>query len=180
MRRIGPAWFALLAVALFILSAGCGARTNETGGSGGNGTPEGGGSGQTVSEAKITLFFTDDEMSDIVEQQTVIRYTDDEDKLKQALEALRTGAKEGAVSLWEKAEFKSVKAEGGAVTLDIHLPDEARFGAPGEALALESLKRTLFQFEEVESIEVLVDGEAVDSLMGHEELPHPIVRDESA
>lgn len=46
-----------------------------------------------------------------------------------------------------------------------------------EQFALEALKNTLFQFDEVKSIELLVDGEVVESLIGHAELEHPILRD---
>ncbi|GJM74873.1 hypothetical protein HMSSN036_70890 [Paenibacillus macerans] len=64
----------------------------------------------------------------------------------------------------------------GELALDIELPDEARLGAGGEALAIDALKKTMFQFDEVKQIEVTVGGEKVESLMGHADLEHPITR----
>ncbi len=43
-------------------------------------------------------------------------------------------------------------------------------------MLLEAIQKTLFQFPEVDSIDILVDGKPADSLMGHMELPHPIKR----
>lgn len=64
----------------------------------------------------------------------------------------------------------------GQVTVDLSLPDAARLGSPGEEMLLDALKKTLFQFSEVKTIEILLDGKQVESLMGHMELPHPIKR----
>ncbi|MNC60821.1 Sporulation and spore germination [compost metagenome] len=81
--------------------------------------------------------------------------------------------------LWGGIELKSLKFADGQITMDIHKPDEAQLGAGGEALAISALAQTLFQFEEVKSIEVLVDGEQVESLMGHVDLEHPMTRENS-
>lgn len=64
------------------------------------------------------------------------------------------------------------------MTLDIHIPDEARLGAPGELQLVESLKKTLFQFSFIEGINLLVVGEPVESLMGHVDIEHPILKSE--
>ncbi|MNP82329.1 hypothetical protein D3C76_1809300 [compost metagenome] len=49
-------------------------------------------------------------------------------------------------------------------------------GSGGELLFLDVLKQTMFQFEEVQSIQLMVDGKETESLMGHVELENPIVR----
>jgi hypothetical protein len=41
---------------------------------------------------------------------------------------------------------------------------------------MQAIPKTLFQFQEVKTIELLVDGKKLDSLMGHVDLPHPIPR----
>jgi hypothetical protein len=49
-------------------------------------------------------------------------------------------------------------------------------GAPGEDFFLQALKKTAFQFPEVKTLSVLKDGQKVESLMGHMDLPYPIKR----
>lgn len=95
-----------------------------------------------------------------------------------ALEAMqRTDEAKGEYSLWQHIRFNRVSFEDGKLTVDVTIPDEARLGAPGEALALEAITKTAFQFEEVRALDILVDGEPTDSLMGHEFLEHPILRE---
>ncbi len=86
---------------------------------------------------------------------------------------------ENEISLWEHAVFNSVTVKDGDVTVDLSLPEEARLGAPGEVLALEAIRNTVFQFDEVKSLDLLLDGQAVESLMGHEELEHPFKKNNS-
>ncbi|MBP3961084.1 GerMN domain-containing protein [Paenibacillus lignilyticus] len=125
---------------------------------------------------QISVFYTDDDMMELHEQKSDIEYGDPQEKLKAMFTALQQDGLKGEASLWKHAELLSAKQEGAAVTLDLHLPDEARLGAPGEMLAIQALTRTYFQLQDVTSIDLLVDGEAVDSLMGHEEIDHPITK----
>jgi spore germination protein GerM len=124
----------------------------------------------------IHVYLTDEDLTVLVDQSREIEYDTDQEKISAALEALQSQGEGNAVSLWSKVEVLSSAIKDGAVTINLHLPEGSRLGAPGEVMAIESLKKTLFQFDDVQSIELLVDGEAVDSLMGHEELPHPIVK----
>ncbi|WP_164545666.1 GerMN domain-containing protein [Paenibacillus albus] len=129
-----------------------------------------------VKKEQISLYYTDDEMLDLHEQKAEIEYSDGKQKLEAAFAAMKKDDDKGEPSLWKHAELRSVKQEGTAITLDLHLPDDARLGAPGEMLALEAIEKTYFQFQDVTSIDLLVDGESVDSLMGHMDLDHPITK----
>ncbi|MFB9330533.1 GerMN domain-containing protein [Paenibacillus aurantiacus] len=134
----------------------------------------------TVEEAKaaVNVYYTDEEQTGLSERtrELVYKASDSKSKFEAAFKALQQDGDNGEVSLWKYAELLRVSVDGQAVTLDIHLPDEARFGAPGESLAIESLTKTFFQFDDVASIDILIDGEQADSLMGHETLDHPIVK----
>lgn len=138
-------------------------------------------SGETGTEApeqqtlSIKSYYTDDQLNELTEKEQTIRYTKDEDKYIAALETLKDSGDSELLPLW-KVEFHSAKLSEGMLTVDITLPDEARLGAGGEALAVEALQNTLFQFQEIESIELLVDGQQTESLMGHVELEHPMTR----
>ncbi|REE88599.1 sporulation and spore germination protein [Paenibacillus taihuensis] len=129
-----------------------------------------------VKKEQISLYYTDDEMLDLHEQKTEIEYSDSKQKLEAAFAAMKKDSDKGEPSLWKHAELLSVKQDGTAITLDLHLPDDARLGAPGEMLALDAIEKTYFQFQDVTSIDLLVDGESVDSLMGHMDLDHPITK----
>jgi copper chaperone len=59
-----------------------------------------------------------------------------------------------------------VDLQGNTVTVNY---DESR-------LSLDAIQKTLFQFPEVDAIEILSGGKQTDSLMGHVELSHPIKR----
>ncbi|MBP1999606.1 outer membrane usher protein FimD/PapC [Paenibacillus shirakamiensis] len=124
----------------------------------------------------IQVYYTDDQMMELKEAKREISYEDSHEKYEAAFKALQTSGDAKLFSLWEKIKLKSLKFKSGELTLDIHIPDEARLGAGGESYALDSLRKTYFQFDEIKSIELLVDGAQVDSLMGHADLDHPLKR----
>lgn len=126
---------------------------------------------------KIQVYFTNPEATDLIKAEDKIHFMDNTEKYQNAFKAIQNDSHPELISLWSKMQLKTISFNEGLVTLDIHMPDEARLGAGGEQFALESLKNTLFQFNEVKSIELLVDGESVESLMGHADLEHPMVRD---
>jgi hypothetical protein len=133
-----------------------------------------------LNEREAIIYLTDVELSETVEHSVKLTYGEDIDLVKATLAELQKDAGENELVLWKPIEIKSVELADGLVTLDIHLPDEARLGAPGEQLVLETLQKTLFQFDFVQAIELLVDGAKIETLMGHVELEHPMKREEAA
>ncbi|WP_068785325.1 GerMN domain-containing protein [Paenibacillus phocaensis] len=125
----------------------------------------------------IQVYLTDNDLMDLKQKSREIEYTADRSKYESAFAALQT-AEDGLLSLWEKVVLNTMKfdAASGQLNLDISLPDEARLGAGGESLAIEALKKTMFQFDEVKQIQLTLDGEPVESLMGHVDLEHPMSR----
>ncbi|MDT9718314.1 GerMN domain-containing protein [Paenibacillus sp. ClWae2A] len=127
----------------------------------------------------ITVFYTDEEELELHKASAEISYASDDAKYKAAFESLQQSKDNKLVPLWSKEiELKSVQFKDGALTLDIHMPDTARLGAGGESYALDALKQTFFQFDEVKSLDLLVDGQQIESLMGHVDLEHPMTRSE--
>jgi len=129
----------------------------------------------------IDVFYTDPQLMDLVQAKASISYSESDlaSKYAEAFKALQASENPELVPLWGKIELKSLTFENGQVLMDIHKPIEAQLGAGGESYALSALSKTFFQFKEVQSIEVLLDGEKVESLMGHVDLEHPITRDNS-
>ncbi|WP_340386655.1 GerMN domain-containing protein [Paenibacillus sp. FSL E2-0151] len=127
----------------------------------------------------ITVFYTDEEELELHKASAEISYASDDAKYKAAFASLQQSKDAKLVPLWSKEiELKSVQFKDGALTLDIHMPDTARLGAGGESYALDALKQTFFQFDEVKSLDLLVDGQQTESLMGHVDLEHPMTRSE--
>lgn len=128
-------------------------------------------------KATIELYYTDPELLGLKKASHEITFTDDENKYVKAFEGLQKSGDNQLVPLWDDSiKLTSVKFDQGALTLDIVKPDEANLGSGGELFAIDALKNTFFQFKEVKSIELLVEGKKVESLMGHADLEHPMTR----
>lgn len=128
-------------------------------------------------EQSITAYVSDSDLMELKSYSAKIQFADDEEKYREALKALQTSDNPEDTPLWKKIEFKSVKLSDGTLTVDIHIPDDARLGAGGESFAIEALTKTLFQFDEIKAVDVLVDGQAAESMMGHVTLEHPFHRE---
>lgn len=199
MKKIGVSALVLL---LLIVAAGCGQKpqagpednqpsqvsqitdpgiVDTVNGSGSvQGSGDGAGTDQNSQgpeeiTQEIKVFLADDEIMDLYPSDRSIRYTEELDKYEEAFKELQK-AEPGKISLWEKVILNSVQFTESEVTLDISLPDEARLGSGGEAMAIDALKQTYFQFDEVKELELTVDGEKLESLMGHVELEHPFTK----
>ncbi|WP_091019942.1 MULTISPECIES: GerMN domain-containing protein [Paenibacillus] len=131
----------------------------------------------TMNTQVVDVYLADSQVLALEKTEQEIEYKDDSEKYEKTFAALQTNTDSELVSLWEQVELLSIQYAEGTVTLDVHIPAEANLGTSGELLALEALTTTMFQFDEVNSLDILVDGEAVDSLMGHAELEHPIHRE---
>lgn len=193
MHKTGHSFQVLLA-SIILASAitGCGAQQNPNQSSGGGAvspppsaaadTAGNDTTDETSSETEkpaetveIRVFGSDEELENIVERKVSVAKGTDLELVESALAELRKDG-DDCISMWKGVHLLSTKLEDGIVTVDVHIPDEARLGAPGELQMVETLKSTLFQFSFVEGIDVLVTGEAVESMMGHVELEHPYVR----
>lgn len=127
-------------------------------------------------QAAIESYYGNTDMTALVSKPATIRFTKDADKYLTALNVLKKSPSQDAVSLCSEITFRSAKLEGDKLTVDLSLSDKSRLGSGGEAMLLEAFKKTLFQFKEVQSFEILVDGKKAESLMGHMELLYPFKR----
>ncbi|MNJ43995.1 Sporulation and spore germination [compost metagenome] len=187
MKKLGLAGAALVLVAAL---AGCGQKpqtapnatqdpppvtVTDPNVSSGAGQQDGETTVPELLTSQIEVYFTDDDLMELKEFEREITFPEEKDKYAEAFKQLQK-AENGMISLWEKVILNTITFSDGALSIDIQLPDEARLGSGGESLAIESIRTTMFQFEEVQQIELTVDGEQVESLMGHVELEHPMTR----
>ncbi|WP_426453640.1 GerMN domain-containing protein [Paenibacillus sp. S-38] len=124
----------------------------------------------------IKAYFSDAQLEKLVEKSVKVTYKADKDKYLAALNSLKKAPDADTMTLFKGFTFKKADLKEGQLTVDLSMAEESRLGSGGEELLLQALQKTLFQFEEVGSIDVLLDGQPVDSLMGHMDLPHPIKR----
>ncbi|SFL74447.1 Sporulation and spore germination [Paenibacillus sp. 1_12] len=128
-------------------------------------------------QAQIKAYYGDEQATKLVEKEVTINYPEEKEKYTTALWTLKKApADSKLVPLADALGFKSAVLKDKKLTLDITLSGEGRLGAPGEAMLLQAIQKTLFQFPEVDAIDILVDGKPVESLMGHMDLPHPMKR----
>lgn len=173
--------YLLLTVALVLSAAACGnpagsgSKASSENGSVGNQTN----GGEDVQKRQINFYLTNPDMTDLIERQTETSYITENEKIERALKVLQKDGDSGETSLWKNVQINKVTVKDGAITLDIHVPDIARFGSTGENMALQAIQKTVLQFDEIKSLDILVDGKAIDSLMGHDELEHPIMKNKN-
>jgi len=182
----------LAAIALCAALAGCGQPSSGTVQGGGNTEPAAGvtamPSPQTTDKPaptesampeqkiEVDIYSSDTDLTELTKRIESISYTTEQELVDAVIKKLMEDGNENQRSLWKKIELKQVQFSQDNVTIDVHVPDSARLGSPGEALLIESLKETLFQLKFIDSIQLLVDGEQAESLMGHIELEHPMNR----
>ncbi|MFB6362430.1 GerMN domain-containing protein [Paenibacillus elgii] len=130
-------------------------------------------------ELKIKTYFSDAQLEKLVQKDVTINIKQDQDKYLAALNQLKKSPDDNTIPLFKGFTYKSVALKDGQLNLDVSIADEGRLGSGGEGMLLDALQKTMFQFSEIKSIEVLVDGKQVESLMGHMDLPHPIKRSQS-
>lgn len=174
---------AILVCAISLLAVGCGNKHTSSGPVQGSNpastaqTPEANQEENNKQTQEIQVYYVDAQLTQLEKSAKVITFDDNSDKYNKTFAALQSMDQTELVSLWNKIDLLSSKFDQGMLTLDVHIPDEARLGAGGELLALDALRETFFQFKEVQSIDLLVDGESPESLMGHADLDHPINRE---
>jgi hypothetical protein len=127
-------------------------------------------------EQPIKVYYGNEDGSALTENTANIRFTTPSSKYLGALNALKQSQDTKAVPLCPNFKFKTAELKDGNLTVDLSFTPNDQLGSNGESLLMQAIPKTLFQFEEVKTIDLLVDGKKVDSLMGHVDLPHPMTR----
>jgi spore germination protein GerM len=125
---------------------------------------------------QINVYFGNEDGSGLTEKMATLHFTTPSSKYLSALNALKQSDDSKAVSLCPNFTFKTAEWKDGNLTIDLSFTPNDQLGANGESLLMQAIPKTLFQFDEVKTIDLLVDGKKLDSLMGHVDLPHPLTR----
>lgn len=176
--------------ALLILStlalAGCDAENNAAAGSG-SAMLSSSSAGSSSSEAAknvnatmdIKVYYPDENATGLYAVTKTVK-TSDTEKYKAAVEALLAGTdKKSLTTVFpKKTKLLSVKISGktAMVNFDKNLTKGFVGGSTGEEMLVGSLVNTLTEFPEIKSVQILVEGEQIDSLAGHFDLSEPVER----
>lgn len=125
----------------------------------------------------ISVFYSDNNLMELQKEEQEISFADDIEKYKKTIDALGNPKKPDThVALWAGFHYHSIRVDKGTLTIDADSKNQYNMGSSGEAMALDALKEALFQFPEVKSITILVDGKKAESLMGHVDISEPLTR----
>jgi spore germination protein GerM len=131
---------------------------------------------ETKTTSTITAYYTDPNLMELREQEVSITYQDESEKYEQTFVRLTESPGEGFQPLWAEGQLNGIKLKEGTLSVDVSPTPEQNLGSTGEMFAIDALTQTFFQFDEVQSIQILVDGQVAETLMGHVEITEPFKR----
>ena len=129
---------------------------------------------------KITVYYPDDAGMSLVPVEREIKFSDDEQKYISAVSCLLDAPnEENVIKIFpDGAKIKSIKLDGDTAVVDLDSGITKNFvgGSTGEEFLINSVVETLTEFDEVNQVRFLIDGQAVETLAGHMDLSEPIKR----
>lgn len=138
-------------------------------------------SSQSGSKAKlvnIKVYYPDENATGLVAVEKSIKDTDN--KYQAAVEALMAGTdKKGLANVFpKKAKLLQVTVSGKVAKVDFSRELQKNFvgGSTGEEMLVGSVVNTLTEFQEIQKVQILVDGQEVETLSGHMDLSQPLPR----
>lgn len=138
-------------------------------------------SSQSGSKAKlvnIKVYYPDENATGLVAVEKSIKDTDN--KYQAAVEALMAGTeKKGLANVFpKKAKLLQVTVSGKVAKVDFSRELQKNFvgGSTGEEMLVGSVVNTLTEFPEIQKVQILVDGQEVETLSGHMDLSQPLPR----
>ena len=191
--RISVKWLAacLMAVTMMLM-AGCqqGQGTNNSSASSGVVTPVQEKQEPQVEkkeekkeknqEFTINVYYPNEDGTKLLPVKRKVRPLSSEDKYTAAVKSLMEGTKEKGkiVILPKQAKLRSVKLVNGVAKVDFSQDLVKHFvgGSTGEEMLVGSVVNTLTEFPEVKQVQILIEGNPVETLGGHMDLSTPLSR----
>lgn len=130
---------------------------------------------------EVTVYYPDEAGMNLVPVKRKITVTSDKDKYLAALNCLLENPKEEELTkIFPKgAKIIGVDVEKNTavVNLDSGITKNFVGGSTGEEFLINSVVDTLTEFNEINQVAFLIDGQEVETLAGHMDLSVPIKRD---
>ena len=135
-------------------------------------------SGSKAQLVNIKVYYPDENATGLVAVEKSIKDTDN--KYQAAVEALMAGTeKKGLANVFpKKAKLLQVTVSGKVAKVNFSREVQKNFvgGSTGEEMLVGSVVNTLTEFPEIQKVQILVDGQEVETLSGHMDLSQPLPR----
>lgn len=138
---------------------------------------------QKARRAEVTVYFVKSLPTEFVLVPVKRQVAREQNMPKAAMEELLAGPAPGSELLpsvppGTKLRDLQIEERMAVVDLSREVIDNFNGGARMEWLLLAAIANTLTEFPQIDSVQILVDGEKVESIGGHVEADRPIERDE--
>lgn len=182
MSRNWRVWLLLTVLTLGLLLAGC---TPQSNGPDGDQPPLDPSPGKSPAASReVTLYFGDDQAMYLYPEKRSIQVEKSNTlPAEQVVKELIAGPTKDHLRPTLPPETKLLSVEVKDGTACVNFTEEIRTkhwgGSTGETMTLMSLVNSLTEFEEIDKVQILINGEKQDSLAGHWAISKPLERDES-
>lgn len=131
-------------------------------------------------EFTINVYYPNEDGTKLLPVKRKVRPLSSEDKYTAAVKSLMEGTKEKGkiVIIPKQAKLRSVKLVNGVAKVDFSQDLVKHFvgGSTGEEMLVGSVVNTLTEFPEVKQVQILIEGNPVETLGGHMDLSTPLSR----
>lgn len=122
---------------------------------------------------KIQAYYTDSNLTELQSEQKELTYQKESDKYRLALKWLEKPANHEYVPLFQNFKVNQISLQDGKLTVDVSDQNVYNFGSSAEEMAIEALLKTMFQFPEIQQVEILINGKQAETLAGHVDISQP-------
>lgn len=139
-------------------------------------------------EQTLTLYFSDDQAMYLKPESRTVELTTAEDMTPVIATAIVNELIAGPINkdlrptMPPESKLNSVEIKDKIAYLDFSEEIQTKHGggSTGEMMTLNSLANSLTELEEIEKIQLLINGKTIESLAGHADTTEPMSRNESA
>lgn len=133
-----------------------------------------------VKSMQVTVYYPDQAGMSLIPVQREITIDNDSQKYMAAINCLMDSPiEEDLTKIFPKgAKIKSITLKGDIAVVDLDGGIMKNFvgGSTGEEFLINSVVDTLTEFDEVQRVQFLIDGQEVETLAGHMDLSEPLKR----
>ena len=133
---------------------------------------------QKIHTAEVKIYYPDESGTKLIPVQKKIQFVDESEKYSAALSELMQKPADKNLTTIFPAHAKSVTRDGDTAIVDLDGSIVKGFvgGSTGEEFLVNSVVDTLTEFNEINQVQFLIDGQKVETLSGHMDLSEPIKR----
>ncbi len=127
----------------------------------------------------VKVYYSDEQAENLVEKEIDIELSEGESLEEKTLQSLKIKPKDSKTfnAVDENIKFNSVKVQDKIATVDLS-GDNLNGASTQEAFLIDSVVAALTSLDTVDKVQFVVDGEKVESLMGHIEVTKPFTKDD--